>query len=679
MMPSRDLKFSSDLHGKVLRKLLARYDMSERKMKEKHTDWDRNEEDAVAYMPQGNEDRIREKEFRRKGTPDYRTIYIPYSYAMMMTAHTYWTSVFLARNPVLQFTARRGENKRQIQAVESTIDYQLRVGDNLPQLFIWLLDKAKYGVGILGNYWAEETEHISRYEWVQKEENGVPIDDYEMEKVTEALPGYQGNRLYNVRPQEFYPDPRVPMHAINKMEFVIRFVRTGWNTVLKGKEAGQYFNIEELKKYFRAREEQRSGDYKGSSKVTSPHETQASIPGDPDDVGFVPLYECYVELVPKEWGLGRGKMPEKWVFTVADKKMIIGAQPLGLYHNRFPFFVDEYEIDGHSLFSRSMQDVTRDLNDTLTWLVNSHFHNLRQALNNQFIYDPSKVVAKDLMSGKPGFIARAKPAAYGTDIRQAIHQIPVQDVTGRHLDSAQEVIQLMQRVTGVNDNVMGMVDPGGRKTATEIRTSSSFSVNRLKTQAEWSSAVAWGPMAQVMVQNTQQFYQDEQTFRIAGNLREDQHPFLEVTPDLIQGFFDFVPVDGTLPVDRYAQAMLWQQLFETLSANEQLAGQFDMVQIFLHIANLAGAKNADQFKLEVRSDEELRGTDGMTPIGQGGMGDVEQLIRELQGGNGAGPASAGGGDGGVGAARGSPQRRRSDTDEERLGTSTQIPGMGPAA
>jgi hypothetical protein len=91
-----------------------------------------------------------------------------------------------------------------------------------------------------------------------------------------------------------------------------------------------------------------------------------------------------------------------------------------------------------------------------------------------------------------------------------------------------------------------------------------FGVNRLKTMAEFISATGFSDHAQRLVQNTQQYYSGEQKYKIAGGLLDGMNNgakqnFLSVNPTSISGFFDFVPVDGTLPVDRLALANLWKE------------------------------------------------------------------------------------------------------------------------
>ena len=164
---------------------------------------------------------------------------------------------------------------------------------------------------------------------------------------------------------------------------------------------------------------------------------------------------------------------------------------------------------------------------------------------------------------------------------------------------------MIQRVTGVSENIMGMLNPRGRKTATEVRASSTFGINRLKTLAEYMSAMGFSKLSQVMVQMTQQYHTFERTYRVAGKDAEGLK-YVQVSPEAILGFYDFVPVDGTMPVDRFAQATLWTEVMKQLQSNPQLAQQYDFGKIFGHIANLMGVRSLERFKVNVRPDEEIQ-------------------------------------------------------------------------
>lgn len=604
------LAYTSTKHRMIRDALWDRISMSRQDMSERYEDWKANEEIFLAYMPESDNDALR-KQKRKGGSPQLTRFQIPYSYAVALTAHTYWTSVFLSRDPVFQYSGRHGEPMNKVQAVEALMNYQVQVGGMMTPLYIWLLDPTKYGFGVVGLYWDEEEVVVSKIEEVQETYLGIPIPGkYRKERTTERIPGYQGNRLYNVRPQDFFPDTRVPIGQFQKGEFCARYTEVGWNTIIKRQQAGQYFNIEELERK-RTTASQRE---MGSEQIILPDAKTTYQVGPPrlsgngkKDKSYVSLYEIYVELVPREWELGKTEWPEKWVFTIAEDEVIISAQPMGMYHNQFPFAVQEYEPDGYSLFSRSLLETVEPLNNTLTWLINTHLQSVRKAINDQVVVDPSRIVMKDLSDPAEGRVIRLKPEFYGTDVRQAVHQLQIVDITQNHLRDANVMTDLIQRVTGVTDNIMGMTNDGGRKTATEIRTSSTFGINRLKTTAEYMSAMGWSPLSQMMLQSTQQNYDLERQYRIAGDLIGGSGgAFMDVSGESIQGFFDFVPIDGTMPVDRFAQANLWRQFVADLGNNESLAGAYDMRAIIRHMMQLSGAKNIKQFELEVVPDEQIR-------------------------------------------------------------------------
>ncbi len=184
------------------------------------------------------------------------------------------------------------------------------------------------------------------------------------------------------------------------------------------------------------------------------------------------------------------------------------------------------------------------------------------------------------------------------------------------------MIGLGERIGGVNDQIMGMLSTGGRKTATEVRTSTSFGINRLKTQAEYASVCGWSPLAQMIVQNSQQYFDMELKLKIAGDLTMNAgQGFLMVNPDNIAGAYDFVPVDGTLPIDRYAQVQLWEQMFQSILQIPQIGMQYDLGGIFQWVAQLAGLKNITQFKIQLTPDEVLAAqmqAGNSVPMGGGG-------------------------------------------------------------
>jgi hypothetical protein len=604
-----EIPYKDPRHAAILQSLRSRMKLSKQMISRRIPSWDKADKLYRAYVQEDTDTAKRRSARDNSGEQTYVTLNIPYSYALLLSAHTYWTSVFLSRSPVMQFMGRHGETEQRTQALEALIDYQVQVGHHLVPYYIWLLDAGRYGIGVLGVYWDREVNTGSRIIERQKTFAGFPIPGaWEKVKEKTRIVGFEGNRVYNIRPYQWYPDPRVSVTNFQKGEFCGALYHVGWNTILKRAAAGEYFNIEELQKVKVAYgSEQDIGssteDLPFSGLLEQEFDSGASYRA------FTELLEMDVELVPsdKEWQLGPGKEPEKWIFTVGNNSVIIGCRPREEAHGQFPYFITQYEIEGYSNNCRGMLEIGDALNKTLNWLVNSRYFNVRKSLNDQWLVDPSKIYMKDLTDGGPGRIIRLRPEAYGTNLDLVARQMITQDITANNLGDFKFIAEIMQRALGVNDNVMGMLNPGGRKSATEIRTSTSSSINRLKTFAEYNAALGWGPLAQVLVQNTQQFYDpgpDGKMFKIAGDLM-NQAKFLAVTPDDIAGFFDYVPVDGTMPIDRFAQANLWKEIIIGAAQMPFLAGQFDLGGIFSWMARLAGLKNIDQFKVNVMPDQAM--------------------------------------------------------------------------
>ncbi|HYE38146.1 portal protein [Methylocaldum sp.] len=605
------LRYGSKEHEALNKKLYHRLKLSKDKFSGAHEQMARNEEQFRAYIPESDADKLR-KTAREGGMPQYTTIEVPYSYAQILATHTYITSVFLSRDPVLQYAGRHGESQQQEQCVEALMAYQMQQA--MVQMYIWLLDPGKFGYGVVGHYWEEETVRVKEKAMEQPTFMGLPIPGLEPKEVwkEKEIPGYVGNRLYNVRPQDFFPDPRVPLSQFQRGEFCARYVELTWAELHEGQRKGKYFNLKTLRE---KEQSNAAGDHAdisrdmGSDAVSNlPNadieQTTWNSENEQRNTYVVKGYEIYVRLIPKMWQLGTGDREEIWIFTKSSSGVVIGAQPLPNWHGKFGFDIIEDEVDGYNLFTKSSLEMMKPLNDVMSWLVNTHFYNVRAALNNQFVFDPSMVVAKDFENPNPGKLLRLKPTAYGRDVRSVIAQLPVADVTRSHLNDMGVVAEMIQRATGVNDNIMGLVNQGGRKTATETRSSSTFGVNRLKTKAEYYSAMGFMPMSQKLLQNSQQFYSLDRKYRMVGSLAEQAPDFVNVTPDSIAGFFDFVPVDGTLPVDRFAQANLWATLLGQMRNFPQVMQTYDISKIFGFVAGLGGIKNVSQFKLQVIPNEQ---------------------------------------------------------------------------
>jgi hypothetical protein len=489
------------------------------------------------------------------------------------------------------------------------------------------MDATKHGVGVVGTYWEDEIVRVAKIVEEAPTFGPFSIPGAKTKKVkrTIEIPGYKGNRIYNVRPHDFIFDTRVSLANFQDGEFAGRILDMSWLDILDGEAQGKYMNIDKLNKKSGHKnlnfDEHRDNDEqvidlpsRGQNDNSGVNTTPNQIP----QTGRLEGYEMVVRLVPQRWQLGAGKSTEKWVFLVIND-IIIQARPLGELHDKFPFSVMETEIDGHALFKRSMLEIAEPLNEVLSWLINTHFFNVRAALNNMFIYDPSKVRSKDFRNPEGGLMIRMRPEAYGQPIANIIQQFEVKDVTSTHMQDTDIIMRMMQQTLGVNEQLMGMLQEGGRRTATEVRGSAGFSMNRLKTQAEYMSALGMAPHSQMLVQSTQQHLDIERYYKLTGDLLPGVAERILVNPESITGFFDYIPVDGTMPVDKLALANLWKEIMAGVAQSEMLMQQYDIGKIFAYTAQLSGAKNVNRFKLNLQPNADIdreRAAGNLVPLGE---------------------------------------------------------------
>ena len=618
-----EIRRGQPLAERIIEEVRRRVRFSERSFSNKRIAWRKAEDEIIAYVPESALDRKRRNSREQAGVPRYTTIKVPYTYATIMALHTYIASVFLSRTPIFQFDGRHGEGQQQVLAVEALHDYQVRVGKMLPVLYSWIYDAARYGVGVISLYWANHIRRATEIQFITDE-----WGRQSKEQITIEIPGYQGNEVMNTSPRDWLPDPRVTMRDFQKGEFCGSRSKLSWLQIKERQKAGFYTNADFINnnispRFFDERDDDSQVEKPEDELIAFASRQYAALDGKthPD---IIPIYEMFIELIPKEWNLGASDYPEKWVFTVtADWQTVLGAQPHGAYHCEYPYHFLELEPDAYALANRGMPEILSGVQQTLDWLLNSHFFNVRASLNNLFVVDPMRVVMKDMTEPMPGGIIRLRAGASNLP-GKAIEQMQISDVTRNNVGDFMQVMGIGERTSGVNDQMMGAITKTGRRTATEVRSSSVGGVSRQKITTEYMSATGFDSLARQMVQNSQQYQEERITLKIVGNLSGlAGTQWMQAGPDDIQGFFDFVPVDGTLPLDRFAQANLWKEILVAMQSMPAVGMEYSSSKIFAWVAQLAGLRNIDKFRVEIGSPEFLQAqaqAGNVVPIRAGGGG-----------------------------------------------------------
>lgn len=627
--PIDRLKPGSDLHKKILAHLTDRIKFSEKEMCKFYDRWRFAERRAQAYINLSSKEQDLQDRNDISESPNPVSVVVPYSYATISTIVTYNTQTFAGRSPIWQVSSYGKTQTESALKMESWLQYNSDHTRFLRWLYLFLQNCEIYGLGVFRNDWRIEK---ARRTIRETEQPAAPPGAFfgvdlgpgpESQPRKEYVTTYAGNETTTIDPFMFFPDPRVPMSLVNKQgEFVFWREYTGKHELLKRQRAGDFKWVEAIT------DKTPSGTDGGSEASDRALRSGGNAtPGDPrsgiesfNGVNYVQIDEGTVEIIPAELGLGDSIYPEKWIFTVANQQQIIQAEPFDRDHGMHPVSVAEpYEL-GYAFGQLGISDYLGPLQDTMSWFINSNIYNVRSALNNMFVVDPSMIDMQDIKNPNPGKVIRLKRAAYGQDVRQAVTQLNVADVTQGNIEKLEVFSRIADNISAVTDNIRGLQAPGGRKTATEMRIAGESAGSRLAMHARLISAQAMVPLTEQMTINSMQ-YMDKSIFLNVTGIDGGMNP-QEITPEGLIGDYYFPVHDGTLPIDRVAMLDIWKELFSLMIGSPDLAARYDMTKVFEFIAELGGARNLARF--EMKPEEQIareveKGNMVPLPGGPGGV------------------------------------------------------------
>lgn len=615
------LKPESQTHQRLLDFLLNRLRMSEDKMRGFYDRWTANERRMQAYITMRNyKDLLAQQKNDGGRSPVPVDIVVPYSYATANTINTYLLHTFMGREPIFQVQSNNSAMTQNAQSMETKLQYDCYHNRFVKIFWQFGMDQQIYGFGAMFVDWKVRQAMRSQQLSAQPGMFNQVLQASDVPQRTRQLVTvYEGNEISNIDPFCFFPDPRVPMSEVNREgEFVFKRTTMGRHKLKIGEARKEYVYTSAVGSLAKQTDTDSSQSDRALLAQGESNPARASFKNNISEDN-VQLDEGTCFISPKEWGLGESDEPTLWFFTIGNRRQIIQAIPYDFDHGLHPIVVAEPDRLGHSFGSPSPLDFYGPIQDTASWFVNSHVRNTQKVIHNTLVVDPAMVEMQDLKLGGEARVIRLKQSAYGQDVRMALNQLQVTDVTRTHMQDLQGFIRLMDMITGVNDNQRGMQQGGGRKTATEVRTAGESGGSRLAGRSLLVSSMSMVDLAMMMSLNNMQFISQEFSFRALGSdgLR---HP-ITLQPDQIVGDFHYPVNDGTLPLDKVALLDVWQQMFQVIISSP-LSNAFNIPKLFLFIAQLGGAKNVEEFLL----DPSLAET-GIVPMAD------PQVQQQVQAGN----------------------------------------------
>lgn len=610
----------SETHARLLRKVKLALELSKSAMSDFYGRWQLRERQFQAYVPT----EVLGKLARAKNSKDPvvqklpATVVVPYAFSTIRTIVTYLQAVFLGRRPIFTVTPYSGTRLESAEALENLLQFNADYCRLIKPFTQWLYAGEIYGLGVLKNSFTTKTKDTTST--VLDPISGQPLQTRSAKII------YQGNEAENVDPFMFFPDPRVPLLDVaSEGEYCFSRSFVG-KYKLKLAAEGTYAHLDAIKSAPReVGDTSELGLRAGGRSQDEMDYDSSPKPG----FDYVQLDEGTIWLDPTELKIPLGvefpsDRPLKFLVTVANLSQIIRLEVFDPAHEEHPFVVNEpYAVGSGNFGNMGISDYLGPFQEAISWLLNSHIQNVKGAVNNSFIYDPTMIEEKDLQSDAPNKCIRIKPKAFGTELQTYFKQIDIRDVTSGHVDDMQNLMRIGDSCSAVNENLRGQQDSGGRKTATEVRTTAEAASSRLAAHASFISGASVVKLGRQWALNLQQYLSPD----FQAIFLNDQNEQLALSASDITGDFYFKVSDGTLPMDKVALFDIWQQALQFVAGQPVLLQTYDLPKLFEFVAKLGGADTIENFRIQAMSPqaiEQQAAAGNLVP--QGGINEAIQAF-----------------------------------------------------
>lgn len=594
-------KGPNSVHDFIRDEILIRSRESHSYISQFFNEWKKLDRNVTAFVPTD----VKEKNVLAQDDRKPVSIVIPQSYAILETLLTYFTTTFI-QDTIHTYSGVGPEDVPGAMLLEQHVRQQSRRFKEDLSLYVQARSSFLHGIGVAVSEWGTIEGMRPRTEVVDSilaDLFGLRANEGDMIRGFESATLFQGTKWRNIDSYNYLPDPKYPPHRIQDGEFIGWTVRTTIQDLLF-READPKNGLVNAK-YLRLVKGAKRSSLFGEAGVTGRLDRYSSSSGTTDDESLVDVINMYIKIIPREWGLGEGTIPEMWFFAVAGDMVVVAAEPARFAHGQFPVTVMAPNMDGYEAIPVSNIAVTFGMQQLIDWLMNAHVANVRKAINTMLVVDPSAVELDDLRNPSPGKFIRLKRNFYGEGkIDQWIKQLDVTDVTRGHMADLGIIQQIMQNTAGASDIVQGLMKGlPDRPTEQGLATATNLALSKLQKMARISGSMAFRDAAWQMGFNTQQFVDDRFYIDVIGRNEEELREIFElgptdtrvpVTPDDISIAFDVEDHDGSNP--QQSQASFWNNQVLALMNSEvgasEIFSKLDPVRIYLHAARLNGVTNA---------------------------------------------------------------------------------------
>jgi len=359
-----NLKPGSKLHDRIKSKIWQRARESRNEMSKRFKSWKEIDKTMTVYIPLKD----KEKELREKDPTKPVSIVIPYSYSVLESLMTYMSMAFF-QDPIFRYEGVEDSDTIGAMLMELVIKTHC-IKSKVPLAIHTILkDSFKYGIGIGIPGWTKQNGRVPiRSNSITNSTLGTQTTQ-QVEFIDKLV--YEGNNLTNIDPYLWFPDPSVSSDKIQDGEFIGWLDRDNYMNMLSNEASsnGEIFNV----KYLKAKKWKRSSlSIDESERETKFGGTSKEHRGLTTSTNPVDNIKMYINLIPKDWGIGQGEYPEKWFFNLAADDIITEMYRADHNHGMYPMAIASPEYDGYTITPIGRMELLTGSQETINFLFNCY-------------------------------------------------------------------------------------------------------------------------------------------------------------------------------------------------------------------------------------------------------------------------------------------------------------------
>lgn len=374
---------------------------------------------------------------------------------------------------------------------------------------------------------------------MQDEEIVVGQQQVGQETVMEPFVLYEGPVAEAVHLSHFWVAPEA--EDIDSARYVIHRVYVPWDEVKRRIEEGIY-HWEGSFEEFEARATETEDQYSSQAR-----QADIGLGGDQQD-------DTRKDCEVMEFHTQDGR-----TITWLNRKVVVRVQRNAYAHGQKPFvrFVDH--LMPHEFYGVGEIEAIEGLQDIVNALQNQRIDEVRLKMNKPFAGNPDLLVDLRDLEQKPGQFIRTRSDARPDEILKALDLGDVNPSAYMEVDAMQRMIE---RVTGVSSQQQGLDAAWQNETATGAQILSEMGASRFGFKTRVIEILSLKRLAKQMGSIIQQFTSGERVVRLLGP--EGQADWATITPDALQGAFDFTIETSSIVQSETVRRQQADQVFQSL-------------------------------------------------------------------------------------------------------------------